>query len=131
MFLKKNAFFYCLTSPGHPSFIPVWLLLSSWRQYLAIYFWISYPDLDTKLSRHNQNVVELKHKSRFRYGVKYLFFLHRNLSLPLILVITFKAIASPDKLSSNSQPKMLLLSINWFWRRHVCPEFQFSFFYFW
>ena len=73
----------------------------------AIYFSISYSDLDTKLSRHNSNVVEIKalHKSRFRYGDKYLFCLHMNLSLLFILFITFKAQAYPDKLSSNSQPK--------------------------
>ena len=41
------------------------------------------------------------------YGVKYLFFLYRNLSLLLILFITFKAIASPDKLSSNSHLKYI------------------------
>ena len=40
-----------------------------------------------------------------RHGVKYLFFLYRNLSLPLILFITFKSIASPDKFLSNSLPK--------------------------
>ena len=40
--------------------IPMWLLLYSWRQYLillfwtvCIYFWMSYSDFDTKLSRHN------------------------------------------------------------------------------
>ena len=55
------------------SFIPMWLLLSSWRQYLIHLFWTVYNLLLN--------------------------------FLPLILFITFKAIASSEKLSSNSQPK--------------------------
>ena len=53
------------------SFIPMWLLLSIWRQYPIHLFrtvwnllWNFYSDLDTKLSRHNQNVVELNHCTR-------------------------------------------------------------------
>ena len=48
-------------------FTPTRLQLFSWRQYLihlfgqfAIYFLISYSDLDTNLSLHNENVVKLK-----------------------------------------------------------------------
>ena len=58
------------------SFTPMWLLLSSWRQYLIHLFWtvcnllfnflfrFGHGCVDTKLSRHNQNVVELKHYTR-------------------------------------------------------------------
>ena len=47
------------------SFIPMWHLLFSWKQYLihlfefAIWFWISYSDLETKLSRYRQNMIDL------------------------------------------------------------------------
>ena len=71
-----------------------------------IYFSISYSDLDTKLSRNDQNMVELKNYTGVVLDVVLnIFFLYRNLSLLLILFITFKAIPSPDKLLSNSQPK--------------------------
>ena len=90
------------------SFISMWLLLSSWRPYLIHLFWaVCIPSLDTKLSRHNQNVVELKHYTRVVLDMvlNICFFCNGILSLPLILFITFKAIASPGKLPSNSQPK--------------------------
>ena len=71
-----------------------------------IYFSISYSDLDTKLSRNDQNMVELKNYTGVVLNmVLNIFFLYRNLSLLLILFITFKAIASPDKFLSNSQTK--------------------------
>ena len=45
------------------------------------------------------------HRNLFRYGDKYLFFLYRKRSLLLILLITFKVIASPDRFLSRSKPK--------------------------
>ena len=54
--------------------------------------------MDTKLSRHNQNVFELKHCTRVVLDVV------SNIC-SVILFITFKVIASPDKLSPYSQPK--------------------------
>ena len=41
----------------------------------------------------------------WRGGDKNLFFLYKNLSLLLILFITFKAIDSPERVSSNKQPR--------------------------
>ena len=74
-------------------FSPIWLLLSSWRQYLIHLFWtvcnllfnflfrFGHGCVDTKLSRHNQNVVELKHYTGVVLDmVLNMFFLYRNLS---------------------------------------------------
>ena len=92
----------------------MWPLLSSWRQYLILLFWTVCNLLlnfllrfgyQGELAQSKCGWIKALHKSRFRYGVKYLFSLYRNLSLLSILFITFKAIASPDKLLSNSQPK--------------------------
>ena len=97
------------------SFTPMWLLLSSWRQYLIHLFWIVCNLLFSFLFRFGYQAeqawskcgwIKALHKICLRYGVKYLLnILCRNLSLLLILFITFKAIASPDKVSSNSQPE--------------------------
>ena len=93
----------------------MWLLLSSCRQYLIHLLWIVCNLLFSFLFRFGYQAeqawskcgwIKALHKICLRYGVKYLLnILCRNLSLLLILFITFKAIASPDKVSSNSQPE--------------------------
>ena len=45
------------------------------------------------------------HRRLFRYGDKYLLLRWKKRSLRLILLITFKAIASPNRFSTNSQSK--------------------------
>ena len=60
----------------------------------------------TKLNKYNQNrAVRELHSNLRRGGDKNLFFLYKNLTLLLILFITFKAIDSPERVSSNKQPR--------------------------
>lgn len=63
-------------------------------------------DLDTNQNMHNQNEVALE---RYKVVQKE-FFLYKVVGLQLILLITFRAIVSPETFSSKSQTRYVTVS---------------------
>ena len=76
---------------------------------LEVLILVSLKDLETELCRRNQNEVVSVHyiKVYVKGGVKKRFCLRRNLRREFILLITFKAIDSPERLSSKIHPRYL------------------------
>ena len=96
------------------SFCPIRALLFKFRQDRMHLFWSicnfdfnllfkSGYQADQALSKWGC-IIELQSNLR-RVGDKNLLFLNKNLSLLLILFITFKTIDSPERVSCNEQPR--------------------------